>query len=68
MRLRGAIAFGVGLLAFLVVGIWLGGHPSKLPGFARDAFTEEPTSLVGEASEIIKDNYFRKVGDTECEM
>ncbi len=65
MRLRGAIAFGVALVAFLVVGIWLGGHPSKLPGFAREAFTEEPTSLVAEASEIIKDNYFRKVGDTE---
>jgi carboxyl-terminal processing protease len=65
VRLRGAIAFGVALVAFLVVGIWLGGHPSKLPGFARDAFTEEPTSLVGEASEIIKDNYFRKVGNTE---
>jgi len=65
VRLRGAIAFGVALVAFLVVGIWLGGHPSKLPGFAREAFTEEPTSLVAEASEIIKDNYFRKVGDTE---
>ncbi|MGH2937452.1 MAG: S41 family peptidase [Solirubrobacterales bacterium] len=65
MRLRGAIAFGVALVAFLVVGIWLGGHPSKLPGFAREAFTEEPTSLVGEASEIIKGNYFRKVGNTE---
>lgn len=65
MRLRGAIAFGVALVAFLVVGIWLGGHPAKLPGFAREAFTEEPTGLVGEASEIIKDNYFRKVGDTE---
>jgi carboxyl-terminal processing protease len=65
VRLRGAIAFGVALVAFLVVGIWLGGHPSKLPGFARETFTEEPTSLVGEASEIIKDNYFRKVGNTE---
>jgi carboxyl-terminal processing protease len=65
VRPRGAIAFGVALVAFLVVGIWLGGHPSKLPGFARETFTEEPTSLVGEASEIIKDNYFRKVGNTE---
>jgi len=65
VRLRGAIAFGVALVAFLVVGIWLGGHPSKLPGFAREAFTEEPTSLVAEASEIVQDNYFRKVGDTE---
>jgi carboxyl-terminal processing protease len=65
VRLRGAIAFGVALVAFLVIGVWLGGHPSKLPGFAREAFTEEPTSLVSEASEIIKDNYFRKVGNTE---
>jgi carboxyl-terminal processing protease len=62
---RGAIAFGVALVIFLLAGVYLGGHPSKLPNFAREAFTEEPTSLVGEAAEIIKDNYFRKVGDTE---
>jgi carboxyl-terminal processing protease len=65
VRLRGAIAFGVALIAVLVLGVYLGGHPSKLPDFAREAFTEEPTSLVAEASEVIKDNYFRKVGDTE---
>ncbi len=65
MRARSAIAFGVALLAFLVLGIYLGGHPSKLPGFAREHLTEEPTSLVAEASEIIKDNYFREVGNTE---
>ena len=65
MRVRGAIALGVALIAFLVLGVYLGGHPSKLPTFAREAFTEEPTSLVAEASEIIKDNYFRKVGNTE---
>jgi carboxyl-terminal processing protease len=65
VRLRGAIAFGVALIAVLVLGVYLGGHPSKLPDFAREAFTEEPTSLVAEASEVIKDNYFRKVGNTE---
>jgi carboxyl-terminal processing protease len=65
VRYRGAVALGVALIAFLVVGVYLGGHPSKLPKFAREAFTEEPTSLVSEASEIIKDNYFRKVGNTE---
>jgi carboxyl-terminal processing protease len=65
VRARGAIALGVVLIAFLVAGIYLGGHPSKLPTFAREAFTEEPTSLVGEAAEIIKDNYFREVGNTE---
>jgi carboxyl-terminal processing protease len=65
VRARGAIAVGVALIAFLVGGVYLGGHPSKLPTFAREAFTEEPTSLVGEAAEIIKDNYFRKVGNVE---
>jgi carboxyl-terminal processing protease len=65
VRARSVVALVVALIAFLVAGIYLGGHPSKLPGFAREAFTEEPTSLVAEASEIIKDNYFRKVGNTE---
>jgi carboxyl-terminal processing protease len=65
VRARAGVAFGVALVAFLAAGIYLGGHPSKLPGFAREALTEEPTSLVGEAAEIIKGNYFRKVGDTE---
>ncbi|MBS1863580.1 MAG: S41 family peptidase [Actinobacteria bacterium] len=65
MRARAGVAFGVALVAFLAAGIYLGGHPAKLPAFAREALTEEPTSLVGEAAEIIKDNYFRKVGDTE---
>ena len=62
---RAAVAFGVALIVFLAGGLYLGGHPSKLPTWARETFTEEPTSLVGEASEIIKDNYFRKVGNTE---
>jgi carboxyl-terminal processing protease len=65
VRLLGAIAVGVALVAVLVLGVYLGGHPSKLPDFAREEFTEEPTSLVAEASEVIKDNYFRKVGNTE---
>jgi carboxyl-terminal processing protease len=60
-----AVAAVAGLLVFLALGLYLGGHPSMLPSFAREAFTEEPTSLVAEGTEIIKDNYFRKVGNTE---
>ena len=37
MRARGAVAFAVALVAFLCAGLWLGGHPAKLPGFLRDA-------------------------------
>lgn len=62
---RGAVAFAVALIALLCAGLWLGGHPSALPGFARDAFVEEPGGLSAEAAELIKDNYYRPVGGEE---
>ncbi len=65
MRARGAVAFAVALVFASGVGIWLGGHPSKLPGFLRDRLVTEPSGLTGEAAELIKDNYFRPVGNTE---
>jgi carboxyl-terminal processing protease len=65
VRLRGAVAFAVALVALLCAGLWLGGHPSVLPGFARDTFVAEPGGLSGEAAEILEDNYWRKVGPTE---
>jgi carboxyl-terminal processing protease len=65
VRARGAVAFAAALIAFLVAGLWLGGHPSLLPGFARDSFVSEPAALTAEAAEAIQDSYFRPVGDTE---
>ena len=65
MRLRGAIAFGVALVALLCAGLWLGGHPSYLPDLARDTFVEEPGGLSGEAAEILERNYWRKTGPIE---
>jgi carboxyl-terminal processing protease len=65
VRARGAIAFGVGLLAVLYLGLWLGGHPEKLPGFLRDRVVAAPAGLTAEAAEVIQDNYFRPVGKTE---
>lgn len=67
MRARGAVAFAVALVFALGVGIWLGGHPSKLPEFLRDRLVTEPAGLTGEAAEVIEDNYFRPVGNTELE-
>ena len=32
MRARGAVAFAVALVAFLCVGLWLGGHPGEAAG------------------------------------
>jgi carboxyl-terminal processing protease len=65
MRARGAVALGVALLALLCLGLWLGGHPEKLPGFVRDRFVAEPAGLTAEAAEVIQDSYFRSVGSTE---
>ena len=46
----------------LVAGIWLGGHPQNLPGFARDAFVGDSEGrLYDEALDMIADNYYRKV-------
>jgi carboxyl-terminal processing protease len=55
----------VALVAFLGLGLWLGGHPRQLPGFLRDTFVAEPSGLTAEAAEAIEDNYYRPVGETE---
>jgi carboxyl-terminal processing protease len=65
VRLRGAVAFAVALLALLCAGLWLGGHPGVLPSFARETFVDEPGGLSGEAAEVLEDNYWRKTGPIE---
>lgn len=46
----------------LVLGIWLGGHPSKLPGFARNLFVaNHETQVVNEAIERVSHDYYRPV-------
>jgi carboxyl-terminal processing protease len=62
---RGAVAFAAALIAFLCAGLWLGGHPGSLPGFARDAFVSEPGGLTAEAAQAIEDSYFRSVDSEE---
>jgi carboxyl-terminal processing protease len=53
------------LIVVLCAGIWLGGHPAKLPEFLRDRFVDDTAGLNLEATELIEDNYFRPVGPTE---
>jgi carboxyl-terminal processing protease len=46
----------------LIAGIWLGGHPGNLPGFARDALVGDSQGrLYDEALDAIADNYYRPV-------
>jgi carboxyl-terminal processing protease len=49
------------LLFMLAAGLWIGGHPARMPSFLRDVFVDESAGLTAEASELIEDNYFRKV-------
>ena len=53
------------LIVVLCAGIWLGGHPAKLPEFLRDRFVDDAAGLNLEASELIEDNYYRPVGPAE---
>ncbi len=65
MRARGAVAFAGALVAVLCLGLWLGGHPSQLPGLVRDVFVAEPAGLAAEAAELIEASYYRPVGEQE---
>jgi carboxyl-terminal processing protease len=53
----------VSLLAVLAAGLWLGGHPAKLPESLRDVFVDESAGLTAEASELIEDDYYRSVSN-----
>lgn len=59
--MRPALAAALAAVVFLCAGLWLGGHPGKLPEPLRDVFVDETSSLSGEAAEIIEDNYYRGV-------
>ncbi len=48
-------------VVFLCAGLWLGGHPGKLPAPLRDLFVDQTASLSGEAAAIIESDYYRDV-------
>ncbi|MFN8161120.1 MAG: S41 family peptidase [Solirubrobacterales bacterium] len=65
MSARQAAAGALALAVVLCAGIWLGGHPNDLPGPLRDALVSESTAINAEASAVIEDNYYRRVGGRE---
>jgi carboxyl-terminal processing protease len=58
-------ALAVAIAVVLCAGIWLGGHPAKLPESVRDLFVDDSAGLTAEASELIEDNYYRRVDGRE---
>jgi carboxyl-terminal processing protease len=61
--IRRALASLVLCLVLLFAGIYLGGHPSGLPGFVRDPLVgDKDTRVVNEAIDTIHDTYYREYG------
>ena len=48
-------------------GLYLGGHPGKLPDPIRDAFVEDERSVRAELIESIEEDYFKKVDSKRLE-
>jgi Activating protease CtpB N-terminal domain len=58
-RLAGLSAIALAVI-ILLAGIWLGGHPSYLPGPLRGGFFESRSSvLVDQAVHIVSTRYYR---------
>ncbi len=50
------------MVLLLLLGIWLGGHPSDLPGFLRSSFeSNHDTLVVDEAIDRISSSYYRPI-------
>ncbi len=58
-RILGLLAAG---LVVLVIGVWIGGHPSWVPGPLRSALVDDSDGrLVHEALNVISHDYYRPV-------
>ncbi len=50
----------------LVVGVWIGGHPEDLPGFARRTFVAaHNTRVVNEALQRMSQDYYRPLTESQ---
>jgi carboxyl-terminal processing protease len=60
--IRRALASLALCLVLLACGIYLGAHPSGLPGFVRDPLVgDADTRVVGEAIDRVNDTYYREI-------
>ncbi len=48
-------------LAALAAGLYLGGHPDKLPTFAQNLFVEDDRALQAEITDRIQDDFYKQV-------
>jgi carboxyl-terminal processing protease len=52
-----------GVVLALIVGLWLGGHPSWLPSPIRNAFVSQSSSdqIVNDVLGLLRQDYYRKI-------
>jgi carboxyl-terminal processing protease len=65
MRVARTVGLTAALLFMLAAGLWIGGHPAKMPPVLRDLFVDDSAGLTVEAGELIEDNYYRSVSQHE---
>jgi carboxyl-terminal processing protease len=64
---RNAVHVHACALAALTAGLYLGGHPSTLPGPIRDTFVEENRALRTEVVDTIEDNFYKPVDKSKLD-
>jgi carboxyl-terminal processing protease len=51
----------------LAAGVYLGGHPSTLPGPIRDSLVDEDRAVRSEIVETIEDNFYKPVDESKLD-
>ena len=65
--MRNAVLVLACSLLALAAGLYLGGHPSTLPGPIRDSFVEEDRALRSELVDTIRDNFYKPVDESKLD-
>jgi carboxyl-terminal processing protease len=68
LRLRTLLAVPLLLVAILIAGLWLGGHPTLLPGPVRNLVVEDERALRAEVIASIQENFNRPVDREQLEQ
>ncbi|MEH3054287.1 MAG: S41 family peptidase [Patulibacter minatonensis] len=63
--IRRLLVSAVLMLAALAGGIWLGGHPDRLPGPVQDALVQKDIAIIGDGLGVLQRRYYRAPNQTQ---